>query len=84
MAYSTRDGGHNFKELIGIRNHCEFAGSHYEYPYSKYLIFCQIKDDKSFKYTLLSTTDEFQNDKRVLFDDIIGYMSNEKYSAITV
>ena len=84
VAYITRDGGHNFKELISDSIHCEFAGSQYKHPYSKDLIICQVRDANSLKRTLVSTTDDFQNDRKVLFDNIIGYMSGDGYSVVAV
>lgn len=84
VAYITRNGGHSFKELVSNSIHCEFAGSQYKHPYSKDLIICQVKDDNSLKRSLISTTDDFRNDKRVLFENIIGYMSGDGYSVVAV
>lgn len=84
VAYITRNGGRSFKELISDSIHCEFAGSQYKHPYSRDLIICQVRDKNSLKRSLISTTDEFQNDKHVLFENIIGYMSGDGYSVVAV
>lgn len=84
VAYITRDGGKSFKELLNNSIHCEFAGSQYEHPYDKDLIICQVRDNNSIKRSLVSTTDDFQKETKVLYENIIGYMSGDGYSVVAV
>lgn len=84
VAYITRDGGKTFKELLNNSIHCEFAGSQYVHPVDEDLIICQVRDNTSIKRSLISSTDDFKNEKKVLYDDIIGYMSGDGYSVVAV
>lgn len=84
VAYITRDGGKSFKELLSNSIHCEFAGSQYEHPYDKNLIICQVRDANSIKRSLVSSTDDFQKDTKVLYENIIGYMSGDGYSVVAI
>ena len=84
MAYITRDGGKTFNELLDHAIHCEFAGSSYEFPSDENMIICQQRDKETERRQLISSVDEFKNDKRVIFDNIIGFMSSGKFSIVAV
>ncbi|CCK71202.1 type I sorting receptor KNAG_0G01440 [Huiozyma naganishii CBS 8797] len=84
VAFITHDGGETFQEMLANTIHCEFSGSHYEHPYNKNMVICQVRDKKSQKIMLVSSTDYFKNDKHIIFDDIIGYMSSEGFSVVAV
>ncbi|CCC68641.1 hypothetical protein NCAS_0B05570 [Naumovozyma castellii] len=84
VAYITKDGGQTFKELLDSTIHCEFCGSQYKHPYDQNMIICQVKETGSTKRTLVSSTDYFKNDKKVIFDNILGYMSDGEFSIVAV
>ncbi|CCD23326.1 type I sorting receptor NDAI_0B02910 [Naumovozyma dairenensis CBS 421] len=84
VAYITRDGGKTFTELLDNTIHCEFAGSQYEHPSDENLIICQVKEKGFTKRSLVSSTDYFKNNKEIIFDDILGYMSSGKFSIVAV
>ena len=75
VAYLTKDGGETFTEMLDNAIHCEFAGSLFKHPSNKDVIMCQVKEKSSQKRTLVSSTDYFHNDKRTVFESIIGYLS---------
>ena len=84
VAYITTDGGQTFEELLNNAIHCEFVGSLYKYPSDEKLIFCQVKEKNSLKRTLVASRDFFVNDKSVLFDSIIGYMSTGEFTVVAI
>ncbi|CCF57276.1 hypothetical protein KAFR_0C02830 [Kazachstania africana CBS 2517] len=84
VAYITRDGGRSFSKLLDNSVHCEFAGSKYQDPYDKNLIICQVKERNSDKRSLVSSTDYFKNDKKILYDNIVGFMTSGDYSIVAV
>lgn len=84
VAYITTDGGKSFVELLDNAIHCEFAGSVFKHPFNEDLIYCQVKEPQSRKRTLVSSTDFFQNEKNVIFEKIIGYMSTGEFVVVAV
>lgn len=84
VSYITRDGGRTFEELLENAVHCEFSGSLYEYPFNKDMITCQVKDTAKSTKSLISSTDYFKNERKVIFDNIIGFMTSGGYSIVAV
>lgn len=84
VAYITKDNGASFQELLSNTIHCEFSGSQYDHPYDPNMIICQVRDTTTNKKMLLSSTDYFKNDKKVLYDNIVGYMSTGGISVVAV
>lgn len=84
VAYITADGGKSFTKLLDNAIHCEFAGSLFKHPVDENLIYCQVKEPQTRKRTLVSSTDFFHNDKKVLLDKIIGYMNTGEFIVVAV
>lgn len=84
IAYITRDDGDSFSELLKSSIHCEFAGSQYKIPVDKDLVICQVRGKTDNKKSLVASTDYFTNDKNILFENIIGYLSSDGYSIVAV
>lgn len=87
VAFITRDGGKSFSELLPNAIHCEFVGSSLKLSDSDDLLFCQVKDETSSKTrqrSLVSTTDYFETEPKVVFQKILGYMTNGEYVIIAV
>lgn len=84
VAFITKDGGETFTKLLDNAIHCEFAGSTFKHPVDENLIICQVKEKQSQKRSLVSSNDFFENDKKVLFDSIIGYMSTGDFLVVAV
>ncbi|KAG0660912.1 vacuolar protein sorting/targeting protein PEP1 [Maudiozyma exigua] len=84
MSYITRDGGKTFNELLEDAVHCEFTGSLFEHPFDKNMMNCQIRNTAKNHKSLVSSTDYFKNDKKSVFDNIIGYMSAGGFTIVAV
>ncbi|GAV53273.1 hypothetical protein ZYGR_0AI05570 [Zygosaccharomyces rouxii] len=84
VAYITTDGGKSFAKLLDNAIHCEFAGSLLKQPVNENLIYCQVKEPKTRKRTLMSSTDFFNSDSKVVLDKIIGYMSTGEFIVAAV
>ncbi|SMN18495.1 similar to Saccharomyces cerevisiae YBL017C PEP1 Type I transmembrane sorting receptor for multiple vacuolar hydrolases [Maudiozyma saulgeensis] len=84
MSYITRDGGKTFEELLEGAVHCEFTGELFDYPADKDMMNCQIRDLRKNAKSLVSSTDYFKNDKKTVFENIIGYMSSGGFTIVAV
>ncbi|SCW04358.1 LAFE_0H11782g1_1 [Lachancea fermentati] len=84
VAFITRDGGSNFEELAQGAYSCEFVGSTYEHPSDDNMIMCAIKDKETNKRSLVTSNDFFKNNRKVVFDEIVGYVSTGEYTIIAV
>lgn len=84
VAYLTNDGGKTFRSMLDGAIHCEFVGSLFDDPFDENLIFCQIKEKQSNKKSLVSSTDYFQNNFKVEYENIMGYMSTGKFVIIAI
>lgn len=84
VAYITTNGGNSFTKLLDNAIHCEFAGSLLKQPVNENLTYCQVKEPGTRQRTLMSSTDLFHNDNKVLLDRIIGYMSTGEFIVVAV
>lgn len=84
VAYITTNGGESFTKLLDNAIHCEFAGSLLKQPVNENLTYCQVKEPRTRKRTLVSSTDLFHNNNKVLLDRIIGYMSTGEFIVVAV
>lgn len=84
VAYITTDGGQSFRELLSNAIHCEFSGSQFKSPYNENQIICQVKEKHSQIRALISSNDFFINDKTVLYENIIGYMSTGEFTVVAI
>ena len=84
MSYITRDGGKTFDELLEDAVHCEFTGSLFEHPFDKNMMNCQVRNMAKNDKSLVSSTDYFKNDKKSVFENIIGYMSAGGFTIVAV
>ncbi|QLG73237.1 hypothetical protein HG535_0E03210 [Zygotorulaspora mrakii] len=84
VAYITRDGGETFIKLLDNAIHCEFVGSTFPYPVDENLIICQVKEKQSQQRSLVSSKDFFQNEKTIVFESIIGYMSTGDFLVVAI
>ncbi|SCV04049.1 LAMI_0H13036g1_1 [Lachancea mirantina] len=84
VAYITHDGGKTFVKLLEGAIQCDFVGSTYQSPPDPNMIMCLVKHKGQLKRSILTSTDDFKTDTRVVFDDAIGYVSVGEYTAIAV
>ncbi|CAD6630917.1 HN1_G0005880.mRNA.1.CDS.1 [Saccharomyces cerevisiae] len=84
VAYLTKDGGETFTEMLDNAIHCEFAGTLFKYPSNDDMVMCQVKEKFSQTRSLVSSTDFFQDDRKTIFENIIGYLSTGGYIIVAV
>ncbi|CAD6619657.1 BJ4_G0054700.mRNA.1.CDS.1 [Saccharomyces cerevisiae] len=84
VAYLTKDGGETFTEMLDNAIHCEFAGTLFKYPSNDDMVMCQVKEKFSQTRSLVSSTDFFQDDRKTVFENIIGYLSTGGYIIVAV
>ncbi|CAD6644866.1 XXYS1_4_G0015260.mRNA.1.CDS.1 [Saccharomyces cerevisiae] len=84
VAYLTKDGGETFTEMLDNAIHCEFAGTLFEYPSNEEMVMCQVKKKSSETRSLVSSIDFFQDDNKIIFENIIGYLSTGGYIIVAV
>ncbi|QID82205.1 Putative membrane glycoprotein [Saccharomyces pastorianus] len=84
VAYLTKDGGETFTEMLDNAIHCEFAGTLFKYPSNDDMVMCQVKEKFSQTRSLVSSIDFFQGDNKIIFENIIGYLSTGGYIIVAV
>ncbi|SCU91297.1 LADA_0F09142g1_1 [Lachancea dasiensis] len=84
VAYITRDGGNTFKELKQGALSCDFVGSMYEHPWDPEMILCLVKEKGSRSRSIVTSTDYFQEEEIVVFENVIGYVSVGEYTVFAV
>ncbi|KAH3671822.1 hypothetical protein OGAPHI_000008 [Ogataea philodendri] len=81
-AYLTRDKGQSFVQLPENVNTCSYVGSlmdDKEFAVNETLIVCSQLVDNGQHFRLISSTDYFASEPKVLFDKIIGFAETGKF-----
>ncbi|GAV30457.1 hypothetical protein PMKS-003971 [Pichia membranifaciens] len=81
----TEDNGNSYNDLKSDIKQCVFAESvfdakHYDYPETE--IICSQSVTGESYYRLISTTDGFASEPKVLFEKIIGFTTTGKYMVV--
>ncbi|XBW36114.1 hypothetical protein QEN19_001690 [Hanseniaspora menglaensis] len=82
QAYISENGGRSFEKLLENAVHCEFSGAAFAHA-NENLIICEVKEKGSPLTTIVSSTDYFKNDKKVIFDkSSVGFVSYKDFTVI--
>ena len=83
-AYISKDSGKTFNILLENAVHCEFLGSTLPSA-DENLIVCEVKNrDQQFS-SIVSSTDYFKNDKKVVYDaNSLGFVSYKNFTVFAI
>lgn len=83
MAFITENNGATWQNLIIDARTCDFVGARYtEFNAHKDLIYCEVLNQISTGYSLVSSTDKFSQQKDILYGNIVGFASTTHFTVV--